>query len=142
MTRFLSIRLFAILFAASLTLSAALAYRLSSTVTFAFPLPPDAAATLAARIQLIRAIGLAFALVLMLLVIFAARQAARGALALRWMMGVATSAAFLRGAGMISPLAQDDTAIVTVSALQLMVEALAILLLYGEDAAAWFDTRR
>jgi hypothetical protein len=50
--------------------------------------------------------------------------------------------AFLRGAGLIHPLAQHDTAIIAISALQLALEAFAILLLYGEDATDWFDARR
>ena len=37
---------------------------------------------------------------------------------------------------------QHDAAIIAVSALQLALEALAIVLLYGEDATDWFDARR
>lgn len=142
MATFLSIRLFAILFAISVLLSALLAYHLNSSMTFAVTLPPDAAQSLATRIQAIRAIGLAFALFLMLLVIVAAKRGARGALAMRWVLGLATSLAFLRGAGLIDPLAQHDALFVTLSATQLTVEAFAILLLYGEDATCWFDSQR
>lgn len=138
----LSIRLFATLFAISLLLSAALAYYATHTMTVAFPIAPKAMATLLTRIQAIRAIGLAFALLLMLLVFFAASREARSALALRWLLGVVTSVAFLRGAGLIHPIGPYDTAIIATSALQLALEALAILLLYGEDATDWFEARR
>lgn len=137
-----SIRLFAGLFATSLLLCAALAYDATRTMSFAFPLSPDAMATLVRRIQIVRAIGLGFALLLMLLVVFAASRDARNALAVRWLLGVVTSVAFLRGAGLIHPIAEHDTAIVATSAVQLAVEALAILLLYGEDATDWFARRR
>jgi hypothetical protein len=134
----LSIRLFAI----SLMFSAALAYYATRTMSFAFPIAPGAMTTLVMRIQAIRAVGLGLALFLMLLVVLSASRAARGALALRWLLGVVTSLAFLRGSGLIQPLAQHDTAIIATSALQLAMEALAILLLYGEDATDWFETRR
>ena len=139
---FPSIRLFAALFATSLLLSAALAYHASHTMSFAFPIAPAAMETLVWRIQIVRAVGLGFALLLMAFVVFAASRDARNALALRWLLGVVTSVAFLRGAGLIHPMAQHDTAIVVTSALQLALEALAILVLYGEDAADWFDRRR
>ncbi|TCP67885.1 hypothetical protein [Sphingomonas sp. PP-CE-1G-424] len=138
----LSIRLFAVLFAISLMFSAALAYYATRTISFAFPIAPEAMTTLVMRIQAIRAVGLGLALFLMLLVVLSASRAARSALALRWLLGVVTSLAFLRGSGLIQPLAQHDTAIIATSALQLAMEALAILLLYGEDAADWFETRR
>ncbi len=137
-----SIRLFAGLFAMSLMLSAALAYYASRTMSFAFPIAPAAMATLVMRIQIVRAVGLGFAVLLMLLVFFAASRDARNALAVRWLLGVVTSVAFLRGAGLIHPMAQHDTAIIATSTLQLAVEALAILLLYGEDATDWFEMRR
>lgn len=138
----LSVRLSTILFVISLLLSAGLAYHAARTMTFAFPIAPDAMATLIWRVQAVRIAGLCLALILMLLVYFAASRAARGALALRWLLGIATSAAFLRSAGLINPLPDNDTAIVAISALQLALEALAILLLYGEDASDWFDDAR
>ena len=67
---------------------------------------------------------------------------ARSALALRWFLGLVTSAAFLRGAGLMGPLAQNDLAVISASCFQLGLEAFAILLLYGEDANQWFDRRR
>lgn len=118
------------MFALILLLSGALAYHAARAMTFSFPIAPGAAATWAMRIQLIRAIGLGFAALLMPLVIFAALRAARGALALRWVLGAATSMAFLRGAGLVDPLTRHDLAILATSALQLGVAALAILLLY------------
>ena len=138
----LSIRLFAALFAISLMFSAALTYYATHTMSFAFPIVPEAMTTLVKRIQAIRAVGLGLALFLMLLVVLSASRAARGALALRWTIGVMTSVAFLRGSGLIQPLAQHDTAIIATSAFQLALEALAILLLYGEDATDWFEARR
>jgi hypothetical protein len=137
-----SIRLFAALFAPSLLLSAALAYYASRTMTFAFPIAPAAMATLVMRIQIIRGVGLGFAVILMMLVVLAAARGARGALAMRWLLGVVTSVAFLRGAGLIHPLAQQDGLAIAASALQLGLEAVAILLLYGEDATDWFEMRR
>jgi hypothetical protein len=137
-----SIKLFAGLFTVSLLLSCGLAYQITSQMTFAFPITPEAAATLTARVQAVRAISLTFALLLMLLVIFAASRASRGALALRWVVGVVTSIAFLRGAGLVDQLSQFDAPIIATSAFQLGAEALAVLLLYGEDANEWFDLRR
>ena len=142
MARHPSIKLFAGLFTLSLLLSCGLAYQITSPMTFAFTITPEAAATLTARVQAIRAISLTLALLLMLLVIFAASRAFRGALALRWVVGVVTSIAFLRGAGLIDQLSQYDVPIIATSAFQLGVEALAVLLLYGEDANEWFDVRR
>ncbi|RYF16796.1 MAG: hypothetical protein EOO77_12185 [Oxalobacteraceae bacterium] len=138
----LSIRLFATLFAISLMFSAALTYYATHTMSFAFPIAPEAMTTLVMRIQVIRAVGLALALFLMLLVLVSASRAARTALALRWLFGVMTSVALLRGSGLIQPLAQYDTAIIATSAVQLALEGLAILLLYGEDATDWFEARR
>ena len=142
MARHPSIKLFAGLFTVSLLLSCGLAYQITSQMTFAFPITPEAAATLTARVQAVRAISLTFALLLMLLVIFAASRASRGALALRWVVGVVTSIAFLRGAGLVDQLSQFDAPIIATSAFQLGAEALAVLLLYGEDANEWFDLRR
>jgi len=140
--RYRSIQLFSILFTISLLLSAALAVELTSEISFAVRLTPEAAATLAARIQLIRAVGLAFALLLMLLVAFAASRASRSALAARWVLGVATSIAFLRGCGLVQPLPQHDGALIALSLFQILLEGFAILLLYGEDANEWFVWRR
>ncbi|MBB3691549.1 hypothetical protein [Sphingomonas sp. BK580] len=142
MAHHLSIRLFAGLFALSLLLSAAMVCQLTAATHFAFELPPEAAAMLMTRIQLIRVAGLGLALLLMVLVVFGASRSARGALAWRWLLSVATSLAFLRGAGLVAPLPEQDALLVGTSALQLGVEALAIVLLYGEDAAAWFGTER
>lgn len=142
MARHPSIKLFAGLFTLSLLLSCGLAYQITSQMTFAFTITPEAAATLTARVQAIRAISLTLALLLMLLVIFAASRAFRGVLALRWVVGVVTSIAFLRGAGLVDQLSQYDVPIIATSAIQLGVEALAVLLLYGEDANEWFDVRR
>jgi len=140
--RYRSIQLFSILFTISLLLSAALAVELTSEISFAIRLTPEAAATLAARIQLIRAVGLGFALLLMLLVAFAASRASRSALAARWVLGVATSIAFLRGCGLVQPLPQHDAALIALSLFQILLEGFAILLLYGEDANEWFVWRR
>ena len=142
MARYRSIQLFSILFTISLLLSAALAVELTSEISFAVRLTPEAAATLAARIQLIRALGLGFALLLMLLVAFAASRASRSALAARWVLGVATSIAFLRGCGLVQPLPQLDAALIALSLFQILLEGFAILLLYGEDANEWFVWRR
>ena len=136
----LSIRLFAALFGVSVLLSVGLALYAGQTMSFGFPIKPDAAATLAGRILMIRIVGVAFALSLMLLVVFAKSRAARGALALRWVLGAVTSVAFLRGFGLVGPGGSGDGPMLGVSLVQLSVEAFAILLLYGEDAAAWFDT--
>lgn len=138
----LLVRLFAVLFAISLLFSAALTYYATHTMSFAFPIAPEAMTTLVMRIQAIRAAGLVVALFLMLLVVLSASRAARTALALRWLLGVMTSVAFLRGSGLIHPLAQHETAIIATSAFQLALEALAILFLYGEDATDWFEARR
>jgi hypothetical protein len=142
MTRHVSIQIFTILFALSLLLSCALAYHASTHLRFAFALTPDAAARLAFRVQAVRAAGLAFALLLMLLVIVGRSRAARGALSLRWLLGLVTSYAFLRGTGLAAPLAEREVAVVTASAFQLCLEACALVVLYGEDAAAFFGSRR
>ena len=142
MARYLSIKIFAWLFTLSLLLSAALAYHATTNMTFAFELAPEAAEALVMRVQLVRAIGLGFALLLMLAVLFGASRAARGALALRWLLGLVTSAAFLRGAGLVDPISQNDVAVISASCFQLGLEAFAILLLYGEDGNGWFDRRR
>lgn len=142
MARYRSVQLFAGLFMVSLLLSAALAVEGTSQLTFAFHLPPEAAATLARRIAVIRTVGLALAALLMLLVLFGASRTARGALGARWVLGVVTSLAFLRGSGLVQPLAQHDAAMIALSVGQLVLEGFAILLLYGEDATEWFVLRR
>ncbi|URD60972.1 hypothetical protein M8312_00165 [Sphingomonas sp. KRR8] len=142
MARYRSIQLFALLFVASLALSTVLAVQVTSQLTFAVHLTPEAAATLAGRIVVIREAGLALAAVLMLLVTFGASRSARGALAARWVLGVATSMAFLRGSGLVQPLPSHDGAIIVASAVQIALEGFAILLLYGEDANEWFVLRR
>lgn len=97
----LSVRLFETLFAISLMFSAALTYYATHTMSFAFPIAPEAMTTLVMRIQVIRAVGLALALFLMSLVLVSASRAARTALALRWLLSVMTSDAVLRGSGLI-----------------------------------------
>ena len=138
MAQYRSIQLFSVLFMISLLLSAALATEVTSQINFSVRLTPEAAATLATRIQAIRAIGVGLAFLLMLLVAFAASRASRSALAARWVLGVATSAAFLRGSGLVQPLGPHDGAIIALSAFQILLEGFAILLLYGEDAEEWF----
>ena len=141
MTRHVSIQIFTILFALSLLLSCALAYHASTHLRFAFPLTPDAAAKLVFRVQAVRATGLAFALFLMLLNIVGRSQAARSALVLRWLLGLITSYAFLRGIGLAAPLPHKELAVVAASAFQLLLEACALVVLYGDDAAAFFRPR-
>jgi hypothetical protein len=140
--RYRSIQLFSILFTLSLLMSTALAFIVTSQINFAVRLTPEAAATLERQIQGIRTIGLGFALILLLLVAFAASRAARSALAARWVLGIATSVAFLRGIGLVQPLSEHDNAIIAISAFQILLEAFAIVLLYGEDANEWFVFRR
>ena len=141
MTRHVSIQIFTVLFALSLLLSCALAYHASTHLRFAFRLTPEAAAILASRVQAVRAAGLAFALLLMLLVIVGRSQAARGALTLRWLLGLVTSYAFLRGTGLAAPLPHGELAVISASAFQLCLEACALIVLYGDDAAAFFASR-
>ncbi len=85
--------------------------------------------------------GAAFALSLMLLIIFFKSRSARGTLVARWVLGVVTSVAFLRSIGIVDPINDGGVTAMVVSLVQLTVEAFAILLLYGEDAADWFDAR-
>lgn len=135
-----SISLFAVLFGFATTVSMLLAIYAGRSTHFGFALKPDAAQTLATRIMAIRLIGIAFALSLMLLVVFGKSSAARSALGLRWVLGLATSIAFLRGIGVITPIgASGMTAATTLSVIQLSAEGFAILMLYGGDAAAWFE---
>lgn len=136
-----SIILFGVLFGFSGSLSLLLAFYAARTTNFGFALAPEAAHTLAMRISAVRLLGIAFALSLMLLVVFAKSRAARSALGLRWVLGLVTSVAFLRGIGVIVPLGRSDTAAIALSIFQLSIEGFAILVLYGNDAAAWFDRR-
>lgn len=140
MQRPVSINLFAGLFGFATIVSILLADYASLTTHFGFALPSDAAQTLVTRILTIRLVGIGFALSLMLLVIFGKSSAARGALGLRWFMGLATSIAFLRSIGVITPTGANGMAAATaLSIIQLGAEGFAILILYGGDAAPWFE---
>jgi hypothetical protein len=141
MQRPLSITLFALLFGFAVIVSGLLALYAVGSPDFGFPIAPAAAETLIQRIKTIRLFGIGFAVVLMLLVVFARSPAARNTLGLRWILGFGTSVAFLRGVGAIAPLGVGDHAAIALSVIQLGVEGLAILLLYGEDAAPWFERR-
>lgn len=134
-----SITLFAVLFGFSVIVSLLLAFYAARTTDFGFKLAPEAAHTLAMRITAIRLFGVAFALSLMLLVVFGKSRAARSALGLRWVLGLVTSVAFLRGIGVIVPVGGSGVAAIALSIAQLGAEGFAILVLYGDDAATWFD---
>lgn len=135
-----SISLFAILFGFATIISMLLAAYAARTTHFGFTLPPEAAQTLVTRILTIRLVGTGFAVSLMLFVVFGKSSAARGALGLRWFLGLATSIAFLRGIGVITPTGASGMAAATaLSIIQLGAEGLAILILYGGDAAPWFE---
>lgn len=134
-----SINLFALFFGCSVALSLVLALDAAQTARFGFALAPEAAETLAWRISAIRLLGIAFAVTLMLLVIFSGSRGARSALGLRWLLGLVTSVAFLRGIGVTVPVGDGGLAPIVLSIVQLMAEGFAILLLYGENAATWFD---
>jgi hypothetical protein len=136
-----SITVFALLFGFSVAISLLLALNAAQTTSFGFALAPEAARTLAVRIMAIRLFGVAFALSLLLLVFFGKSRAARAALGLRWVLGLATSVAFLRGIGIIVPASGNGVAPLLLSIIQLSVEGFAILILYGEDAAIWFERR-
>ena len=136
-----SIKLFAILFGLSSIVSFGLAVVGTRSMTFGFTIAPDAAHTLAMRILWIRLFGIAFALSLLVMIVFGRSKAARGALIMRWLLGLATSAAFLRGTGLMMPGGATGPVLVLASAVQLTIEGLAIVLLFGEDAADWFDRR-
>lgn len=136
-----SITVFAVLFAFSVAISLLLALNAAQTTSFGFALAPEAARTLAVRILAIRLFGITFALSLLLLVFFGKSRAARAALGLRWVLGLATSVAFLRGIGIIVPASGNGVAALVLSIIQLSVEGFAILILYGEDAATWFERR-
>jgi hypothetical protein len=137
----LSITLFAVLFGFSAMVSLLLALYAARTTDFGFTLAPEAAHTLVMRIRAIRLFGIAFALSLMLLVVFGKSRAARSALGLRWVLGLVTSVAFLHGIGVTVPLGASGTAAIALSIIQLSAEGFAILVLYGDDAAVWFDRR-
>lgn len=141
MQRPLSITVFAVLFGLSVAISLLLALNAAQATSFGFALAPEAARTLAVRIMAIRLFGVAFALCLLLLVFFGKSRAARAALGLRWVLGLATSVAFLRGMGVVVPASGSGMAALVLSIVQLIVEGFAILVLYGEDAAAWFERR-
>lgn len=136
-----SITLFTIFFGCSIVLSLLLALDAARTTDFGFALTPDAAHTLAMRIGGIRLLGIAFALSLMLMIVFGKSRGARSALGWRWVLGLATSVAFLRGIGVVVPAEGTGMMVLALSIIQLVVEGFAILLLYGEDAATWFDRR-
>lgn len=141
MQRPVSIVLFALCFLFSLLVSLLLAFYAARTTEFGFRLTPEAAQTLAMRIKAIRLFGIVFALSLVLLVLFGRSRAARGTLGLRWVLGLLTSVAFLRGVGVVVPIRGNDLATTGLSIIQLGVEGFAILILYGENAAPWFDRR-
>jgi hypothetical protein len=103
---------------------------------FGFPLAPAAAHTLATRIFWVRLAGVGFALVLLLGVAVYRSRTARLALFLRWVMGLATSPAFLCGIGLLTSSA-IGLMTVAASMFQLAIEGSAILLLFGPDAVAW-----
>jgi len=137
----LSITVFATLFSFTLIISLLLALYAARMTDFGFKLAPEAALTLAMRIRAIRLLGIAFALSLMLLVVFGKSRVARSALGVRWVLGLVTSIAFLRGIGVIILAGGSGVAAITLSIIQLSVEGFAILVLYGENAAVWFDRR-
>lgn len=141
MQRPFSITLFAVCFGFSIIVSLLLTLYAVQTSDFGFRIAPDAAQTLTIRIRMIRLLGIAFAVALMLLIVFGRSRAARSALGLRWILGLATSIAFLRGIGMIVPVGESGMAATVLSVIQLSTEGFAILVLYGGDAAAWFDRR-
>lgn len=137
----LAIRLFALLFGLSLLCSVGLALYSANTMAFGFPMTSDAAATLTKRILIIRLAGAAFAIFLMLLIVFARSRAARSALVVRWLLSAATSVVFLRAVGLVHPAGASDMLAMAASSIQLTLEALAILVLFGEDAGTWFERR-
>jgi hypothetical protein len=136
-----SITVFAVLFGFSVAISLLLALYAAQTTSFGFALAPEAAHTLALRIMAIRLLGVALAVSLLLLVFFGKSRAARAALGLRWVLGLATSVAILRGIGVVVPASGSGMAALVLSIVQLSVEGFAILILYGEDAATWFERR-
>lgn len=141
MQRPTSITLFAVCFLFSLLISSLLAFYAAQSTDFGFKLTPEAAQTLLMRIKLIRLVGIGFALWLMLMILFGRSRTARGALGLRWILGLLTSVAFLRGVGVTVTAGGNDLTATGLSIIQLGVEGFAILILYGENAAVWFDRR-
>lgn len=139
MRRPVSVTLFAVLFGFATLISLLLTIYAARMTSFGFTLAPDAAQTLSGRIMTIRLIGIVFALSLMVLVVFGRSAAARSALGLRWVLGLATSIAFLRGIGVIMPPGQAGMAATGLSIIQLTVEGFAVLILYGGDASGWFE---
>ena len=137
-----SIKLFGLLSGLSAMIALGVALDTATSMTFGFRIAPDAAATLAERILAIRVFGFLFAASLIFLVVFGRSRAARGALGLRWLMGVATSVPFLRGIGIVVPLGSNSAVIMALALVQLAIEGFAILILYGEDASEWFERRR
>lgn len=140
MARPLSLKLFAFLFAASCLLSVALAIAASRSMTFGFALAPEAARTLAQRIYWVRLTGIGFAATLFVLVVFLRSAGARGTLLLRWFMALATSVALLRAIGVVPPEGTTPV-MIAASIAQLVIEGLAILVLYSPDATDWFAPR-
>ena len=136
-----SIRMFAWLFGLSCLLSLGLTWLASGMIDFGFALRAEAAHTLAIRILWIRLAGVAFAVWLMALVVAGRSRAARGALLLRWLLGLSTSIAFLRAIGILLPSAMIGPAAVAISVAQLAIEGFAIVILFGDDAAEWFEPR-
>lgn len=142
MQRPLSIILFGTLFAFALAIALLLTLYAGPATEFGFALPPAAREVLLQRIAAIRLVGIGVALSLLVLVVCGRSRGARAALGVRWLLGVGTSIAFLRGIGMVLPGAGNDVAAVTLSVVQIGAEGLAILLLYGDDAAPWFACDR
>ena len=136
----MSIKVFAALFGCATLWSLMIAVSLAGSARFGFAMTPEAAATLAQRILAIRLLGIAFAATLLAFVVLGRSRAARGALGARWVLGLLTSVAFLRGTGIVSPAEGVGTAVVALSVLQLAAEGLAIAILYGSDASDWLDS--
>ena len=139
MQRPLSIKLFALLFGFATLVALLLALYAVNVAEFGARIRPEAAATLAARITMIRLVGIGFAVSLMLFVLFGRSAAARGALGVRWVMSFTTSIVFLRVIGVIAPVGDSGMAATALSVIQLGAEGLAILILHGPDAAPWFE---
>ena len=136
-----SIAIFAFLFLMATILSLAVTLAATRTMTFGFAIAPEAARTLATRIFAIRLFGVGFAAVLLLMVVIGRSRAARGALIMRWLLGLGTSTALLRGTGLMMPVAGTAPLLVATSAFQLAIEGVAIAILFGDDAADWFAPR-
>ncbi|WP_174291656.1 hypothetical protein [Sphingomonas bacterium] len=137
----ISIAIFVFLFVMSIILSLMGALAGMQTTTFGFALASDAAHTLAMRILGVRLFGVGFAATLLLMVALGRSKAARGALITRWLLGLCTSTAVLRGAGLMMPAAGNGPALVVASVFQLAMEGVAIAILFSDDAATWFEPR-